>query len=161
VQWAPLVPTGATVLDLATGAGRNALFFAARGHKVTAVDIDVGRLPAAENVEPLQADLENGSPWPLGTRRFGAVVVTRYLYRPLMPNLLNAIEPGGVLLYDTFMAGNEKLGRPRNPDHLLEDGELLEIVRGRFSVVAYEARLVEEPSPAMVQRIAARRIDPA
>lgn len=158
VQWAGLVPPGATVLDLATGSGRNALFFAARGHKVTAVDIDLSRLPPADNVERVQADLENGNPWPLPGRRFGAAIVTNYLHRPLMPDLLAAIEPGGVLLYETFMDGNQRFGRPSRPAFLLNDGELLETVRGTFSVIAYEARLTSEPTMAMVQRIAARRL---
>jgi len=158
VQWAGLVPSGTAVLDLATGSGRNALYFAARGHRVTAVDIDLGRLPEAAPVERLQADLENGSPWPLGGRRFGGVVVTKYLHRPLMADLLDAVEPGGVLLYETFMEGNQRFGRPSRPEHLLADGELLELVRGKFSVVAYEARLISEPHMAIVQRIAARRL---
>ena len=75
-----------------------------------------------------------------------------------MPDLLEAVERGGVLLYQTFMAGQERFGRPANPDHLLKDGELLELVRDRFSVVAYEARMISEPRMAMVQRIAARRL---
>lgn len=158
MQWAGLVPAGATVLDLATGSGRNALFFAARGHKVTAVDIDLSRLPDTQNVERVQADLENGTAWPLAGRRFGAATVTNYLHRPLMPDLLDAIEPGGMLLYETFMDGNERFGRPSRPDFLLRDGELLEFVRGKFSTIAYEARLVSEPTMAMVQRIAARRL---
>jgi SAM-dependent methyltransferase len=158
VQWAGLVPPDATVLDLATGAGRNALFFAARGHKVTAVDIDLSRLPDSEHVERVQADLENGTLWPLAGRRFGAATVTKYLHRPLMPDLLDAIEPGGVLLYETFMDGNQCFGRPSRPEHLLNDGELLDLVRGKFSVIAYEARLISEPTMAMVQRIAARRL---
>src|SRR6185312_5413376 len=100
-----------------------------------------------------------GSPWPL-FRRFGAVIVTNYLHRPLMPALLDAVEPGGVLLYQTFMEGNERFGRPTNPAHLLHDGELLELVRGRFSVTAYEARLISDPDlrMSMVQRVAARRL---
>ena len=155
VQWAGLVAPEATVLDLAAGRGRHALFFAERGHKVVAVDRDTSRLPDHANIEPLTADLEDGS-WPL-SRRFGAVVVTNYLHRPLMPALLDAVEPGGVLLYQTFMAGNERFGRPSNPAHLLRDGELLDLVRGRFSVTAYEARLVSDPM-AMVQRLAARRL---
>jgi hypothetical protein len=158
VQWAGLVPPGAPVLDLATGAGRNALFFAGRRHLVTAVDCDLTRLPEAANIERLQADLEDGSAWPLAGRRFGVAVVTRYLYRPLMPQLLDSIASGGMLLYETFMEGNERFGRPSRPEHLLKDGELLELVRGRFSVIAYEARLVSEPRMAMVQRIAARRL---
>jgi SAM-dependent methyltransferase len=156
VQWAGLVAPEAAVLDLAAGRGRHALFFAERGHKVVAVDRDTIRLPIHPNIEPLTADLEDGSPWPLA-RRFGAVVVTNYLHRPLMPALLDAVEPGGVLLYQTFMEGNERFGRPTNPAHLLRDGELLELVRGRFSVTAYEARLISDPM-AMVQRLAARRL---
>jgi len=158
VQWAGLVPPGSAVLDLAAGGGRHALFFAERGHPVTAVDRDTSRLTDHPRLKPLTADLEDGSPWPLAGRRFGAVVVTNYLHRPLMPALLDAVDPGGVLLYQTFMIGNERFGKPSRPEFLLRDGELLELVRGRFSVTAYEARLVSEPAMAMVQRIAARKL---
>jgi SAM-dependent methyltransferase len=158
VQWAGLVPTDATVLDVAAGRGRHALFFAERGNPVTAIDRDLGRLPQHPRLEALQADLEDGRPWPLGDRKFGAVIVTNYLHRPLMPALLDSVEPGGVLLYQTFMEGNERFGKPSNPAHLLKDGELLEFVRGKFSTVAYEARLISDPAMSMVQRIAARRL---
>lgn len=158
VQWAGLVPPGATVLDLAAGSGRHTRFFAEHGHKVTAVDRDVSKLVPQADVEIVQADLEDGSPWPLPVRRFGAVVVTNYLHRPLFAALLDALSPSGVLLYETFMEGNERFGRPSNPEFLLKDGELLEIVRGRFSVVAYEARMISDPKMAMVQRIAARKL---
>ena len=158
VQWAGLVAPGAAVLDLAAGGGRHALHFAERGHPVTAVDRDTSGLPVHPGIESLTADLEDGRPWPLAGRRFGAVVVTNYLHRPLMPALIEAIEPGGVLLYQTFMVGNERFGKPSRPEFLLRDGELLELVRGRFSVTAYEARLVSEPAMAMVQRIAARKL---
>ena len=157
VQWAGLVPASATVLDVAAGGGRHTRFFAERGHRVTAVDRDTTALHAASNIEVIQADLEDGSPWPFSSRRFAAVVVTNYLHRPLMPDLLAAIEPGGVLLYQTFMVGNERFGKPSRPEFLLKDGELLDLVRGSFSVVAYEARLISAPSMAMVQRIAARK----
>ena len=158
VQWAGLVAPAAAVLDLAAGRGRHSLFFAERAHPVTAVDRDVRSLPHHANIEPLQADLEDGSPWPLGDRRFGAVVVTNYLHRPLMPQLLESVAPSGVLLYQTFMEGNERFGKPSRPEFLLKDGELLELVRGKLSVIAYEARLISEPAMAMVQRIAARRL---
>jgi SAM-dependent methyltransferase len=158
VQWTGLVAADATVLDVAAGGGRHTRFFADRGHTVTAIDCDVSALTAQPNVEIVQADLEDGSPWPLPGRAFGAVVVTNYLHRPLFPALLDALMPGGVLLYETFMEGNERFGRPSNPEFLLKDGELLELVRGRFSVVAYEARLVSEPKMAMIQRIAARKL---
>jgi len=146
------------VLDLAAGGGRHATFFSERGHKVTAVDRDVSRLPDRAGIEKVQTDLEDGIPWPLADRTFGAAIVTNYLHRPLMPSLLAAIAPGGVLLYETFMVGNERFGKPSNPAFLLKDGELLELVHGKFSVVAYEARLISEPTMAMVQRIAARRL---
>ena len=155
--WTGLVSTGAAVLDVAAGNGRHTRFFAARGHRVTAVDRDVSGLVAAADIEVVAADLEDGSPWPLAGRQFGAVIVTNYLHRPLFPHLFAALEPGGVLLYETFMAGNERFGKPSRPDFLLQDGELLERVRGHFSVVAYEARMISEPKMAMVQRIAARR----
>jgi len=155
--WAGLVPAGVDVLDVAAGKGRHTRFFAERGHRVTAVDRDVSGLVAAANIEIVQADLEDGSPWPLADRKFGAVVATNYLHRPLFPHLFDALAPGGVLLYQTFMVGNERFGKPDRPAFLLKDGELLELVRGRFSVIAYEARMISEPKMAMVQRIAARR----
>lgn len=158
VQWAGLVAADCPVLDVAAGGGRHTRFFVDRGHKVTSVDRDVSALAVQPNVEIVQADLEDGSPWPLLGRRFGAVIVTNYLHRPLFPALLDALSTGGVLLYETFMEGNERFGRPSRPEFLLKDGELLELVRGRFSVVAYEARLVSEPKMAMIQRIAARLI---
>jgi SAM-dependent methyltransferase len=157
-QWAGLVPAGAAVLDVAAGGGRHSRLFIDRSHKVTAIDRDVGALEPGPGLEVIQADLEDGSPWPLPGRSFGAVVVTNYLHRPLFPALLDALAPGGVLLYETFMEGNERFGRPSNPEFLLRDGELLELVRGRFSVTAYEARLISEPKMAMVQRIAARKL---
>jgi SAM-dependent methyltransferase len=157
VQWTGLIPNGCTVLDVAAGGGRHSRFFADRGHPVTAIDRDTSLLAPHPGVEALQANLEDGSPWPLGDRTFGAVIVTNYLHRPLMPDLLGALAPGGVLLYETFMAGNERFGRPSNPDHLLKDGELLDLARGHLSVTAYEARLISDPKMAMVQRIAARR----
>ena len=126
---------------------------ATRSWRSIAISAACPRIPA----EPLAVDLEDGSPWPLPDRRFGAVVVANYLHRPLMSALLGAIVPGGVLLYQTFMVGNERFGKPSRPEFLLKDGELLELVRGAFSVTAYEARLISDPM-AMVQRIAARRL---
>jgi SAM-dependent methyltransferase len=158
VQWAGLVSADAAVLDVAAGGGRHSRFLAERGHNITAIDRDISALSAQPNVNVVQADLEDGSPWPLPGCTFGALVVTNYLHRPLFPALLDAVMPGGVLLYETFMEGNERFGRPSNQEFLLKDGELLEIVRGRFSVVAYEARLISEPKMAMVQRIAARKL---
>ena len=157
MEWAGLIAPEATVLDVAAGKGRHSQFFAERGHRVTAVDCDTSALAPHSRIESVQADLEDGSPWPLPDRSFGAVVVTNYLHRPLFPRLLGSIAPGGVLIYETFMEGNERFGHPRRPEFLLKDGEQLELVCGRLSVIAYEARLISEPKMAMVQRIAARR----
>ncbi len=101
----------------------------------------------------------DGSPWPLAGRTFGAIVVTNYLHRPLLPVLVASLDPGGVLVYETFARGNEKFGKPSNPDFLLAPGELLEAVRGRLRVVAYEDLVVTAPRPAAVQRLCARRED--
>ncbi|MGD9538375.1 MAG: class I SAM-dependent methyltransferase [Alphaproteobacteria bacterium] len=159
VRFAPFVRAGGPVLDLACGGGRHARLFLGLGHPVTALDRDtaaLGGLPRAALLEVVQADLEDGSPWPLAGRRFAGIVVANYLHRPLFPAILAALEPGGILIYETFAAGNERFGRPRNPDHLLKSGELLDIVRDRLEVIAYEYLEVAEPRPAVVQRIAAR-----
>lgn len=144
------------ILDLAAGGGRHASFFLERGNPVTAVDKDTAALAALAHpgLEVVTADLEDG-PWPLGDRRFAAVVVTNYLHRPLMPALVAAVAPGGALLYETFAAGNERFGRPASPEHLLQPGELLEAVRGRLRVIAYEDVELTAPKRSMVQRIAA------
>ena len=134
VQWAGLIAAGAPILDVAAGSGRHSLFFAERGHPVTSIDRDISAVPSHPKIESLQADLEDGSPWPLPGRTFGAVIVTNYLHRPLFPKILDALAPAGVLLYETFMEGNERFGRPSRPEFLLKDGELLELVRGRLSV---------------------------
>jgi SAM-dependent methyltransferase len=158
-HWARLVPTGAAVLDVACGEGRHARWFAARGHAVDAVDRDpvaIGGLGRVPRITALCADIEAG-PWPYGGRIYGAVVVANYLHRPLLPRLVDAVAPGGVLLYETFAVGNERYGRPSNPAFLLQPGELLEAVRGRLRVVAYEDVDIAEPRPACVQRICAVR----
>jgi SAM-dependent methyltransferase len=158
LRFALLVPAGAAVLDLACGSGRHAGLFLERGHPVCAVDRDPARLrelPPAPGLEVVQADLEDGSPWPLGERRFAAVVVTNYLHRPLFPAILAALAPQGLLIYETFARGNEVLGRPTCSDHLLAAGELLEVVEGRLQVVAYEHGRVERPRPAIIQRLCA------
>jgi SAM-dependent methyltransferase len=156
VRFAPLVPAGSSVLDLAAGSGRHARLFLQRGHPVVAVDREtVALADLASRAEIVTADLEDGSPWPLGDRRFGGIVVTNYLHRPLFAAVLAALAPGGVLIYETFAAGNERFGKPSNPKFLLQPSELLELVRGRLRVLAYEDLEVSEPRPAMVQRIAA------
>jgi SAM-dependent methyltransferase len=150
VRWAPSVARG-PVLDLACGSGRHARFFKGLGFEVTAVDRDAVDL---DGIRFVKADLENGSPWPLGEQRFGAIVVTNYLHRPLFARIREALAEGGVLIYETFMAGNERFGRPSNPEFLLKPGELREAFAG-LKELGFEEGEVERPKPAMVQRICA------
>jgi len=149
LRWAPLVERG-PVLDLACGAGRHAMVFAERGFEVFAVDRDDQALPVS--IHFVRADLEDGSPWPWPGKRFAAIVVTNYLHRPLFPRLVDSLDERGVLIYETFMAGNERYGRPSNPDFLLRPGELLEAF-GTLTVVAFEQGTVERPKKAALQRI--------
>jgi len=158
-RWARLIPAG-EVLDLACGTGRHARLLAGIGHEVTAVDRDAEALAAlagVARVTTLQADLEGGNPWPLPGRSFAGIVVTNYLYRPLFPDLLAALAPGGVLIYETFALGNERFGRPTNPHFLLHAGELLDAFSAALTVVAFEQGYVSDPYPAVVQRFCGAR----
>jgi SAM-dependent methyltransferase len=155
-RWTHLVPAGAAVLDVACGSGRHLRWFRERGHPVTGIDRAPEALAAAEDLgEAVAADLEDGSAWPLPGRRFGAVVVTNYLWRPIFPMLQDSVAPGGVLLYETFALGNETVGRPARAEFLLAPGELLRLV-DRLRIVAYEDGFIDQP-PRFVQRIAAVR----
>jgi SAM-dependent methyltransferase len=157
-----LIPAKGRVLDLACGGGRHTRHFLRLGHEVTAIDRDIEwikDLTGSPGLEIIKADLEDGSPWPLTGEKFAAVIVTNYLHRPLFPFLIEAVAQGGVLIYETFARGNEAYNRPRNPDHLLEPGELLEAVRGRLQIAAYEHGLITDPRPSIVQRICAMRED--
>jgi len=103
-------------------------------------------------VEVVVADIESG-PWPLPGRRFDALVVTNYLWRPLWPDLLASLDGGGVLIYETFADGNQRVGKPSRPDFLLRHGELLQVAQD-LRIVAYEDGFLDTP-PRFVQRIAA------
>lgn len=150
-----LIPAGGRVLDLAAGGGRHARLAQERGYRVTALDRDVSQLGRLPGIEAIAHDLETGAPLPFADARFDGIIVTNYLWRPLLPALPGLVAPGGALLYETFARGHERFGRPTNPDFLLAPGELLDCVRGRLRVVAYEELEIAEPRPAKVQRIAA------
>ncbi len=159
VRFAPLIVAGGEVLDYACGGGRHARWLASRGYRVEAVDRDapsLDLLAGLHNIRPHRADLEEG-PWPFGGRQFDALVMTNYLFRPRFAMMLALVAPGGVLIAETFMVGNERFGKPSNPDFLLRPGELIEHVAGPFTVVAFEQGQVDSPKPAMVQRICAVR----
>lgn len=156
-RWAELIPAGGRVLDVACGSGRHARYLAGRGHPVEAVDRDPALLAALAGVPGVTTRCANieGGPWPYDGQSFAGIVVTNFLHRPLFPHLLSGLAPNGVLIYETFAVGNERYGRPSNPAFLLNPGELLEVVRGRLRVIAYEDLFVSDPKPAVVQRICA------
>ena len=151
-RWADLVTRG-PVLDVASGSGRHAELFARRGLEVVAVDREPQLI---SGVRFVQADLEGGGAWPFAGQRFTAIIVTNYLHRPLFPAIEAALAEEGVLIYETFMMGNEKYGRPSNPAFLLRPGELLQAFP-TLAPIAFEQGYVERPKPAMVQRLCARR----
>ncbi|MCW5653700.1 class I SAM-dependent methyltransferase [Hydrogenophaga sp.] len=157
-RWSHLLPANASVLDVACGHGRHMRWFAQRGHTVTGVDRSPQAIEAVRALgRVLQVDIENG-PWPFEGETFGAVVVTNYLWRPLLPSIVAAVAEGGVLIYETFAEGNESVGKPSRPDFLLHHGELLHACEG-LHVVAYEDGFCDHPE-RFVQRIAAVRKRP-
>ena len=156
-RFALAIEQGGVILDLACGSGRHALLMASLGHTVLAVDQDVSALEHLKNprIQTQQLNLE-GELWPLAGLQFSGIVVTNYLYRPFLDELPKMLSEGGVLIYETFADGNGVFGKPSNPDFLLKPGELLTLTgRTELKVIAYEDIYVDQPKPAMVQRICA------
>ncbi|MEQ1602966.1 MAG: class I SAM-dependent methyltransferase [Methylophilaceae bacterium] len=169
-RFSALIKPQGQVLDLACGTGRNVRWLAGQGFVVEAVDKDLAALASLQNIPNITtriADLE-GAPWPYAERKFDAIVVCRYLHRPLLPLLLQSLNAKGVLIYETFMQGQELYGRPRRPQFLLKPDELLQTYMNQSNIVAFEQGLfdeaqLEEPpfkthQPAMLQRICLTRL---
>ena len=152
-RWAHLIQPNCQVLDVACGRGRHMRFLASLGHHLSGIDRDPEAIAAVAALgEAVHADIENG-PWPLPNRTFDAVIVTNYLWRPLIPQILASLAPEGVLIYETFAEGNETVGKPSRPDFLLKPGELLSLCQG-LRIVAYEEGFLDSPE-RFVQRIVA------
>lgn len=159
------------VLDLACGAGRHSIYLNTLGCNVIGLDRDQAQLQLlhAKGINVVSCDLESSTTntndyvWPFAPNVFSAIVVTNYLHRPLFSELLRSIKPHGLLIYETFAIGNERYGRPKNPRFLLEENELLRRCifetssEALFDCLAFEHGLVNQTSPAIVQRICARR----
>jgi SAM-dependent methyltransferase len=159
-RWSHLVAREARLLDVACGTGRHLRWFAERGCRVTGIDRDMAALEASRGsgAELIHADIENG-PWPLAQRRFDAVVVTNYLWRALFAQIVQSVDAGGVLIYETFALGNERFGKPSNPDFLLRPGELLGLVQG-LRVVAFEDGFAAPPERCVQRIVAVRETGP-
>lgn len=156
-RFLPLVQQGDVVLDVACGNGRHLQLGLGAGLRMVGIDRDVSAaraLASVADVELIEADLETGAPWPLRQRRFGGVIVTNYLWRPLLPEIVDAVAPDGALIYETFGMGNERFGRPRNPEFLLRPGELIVATKSKLGIIAYENVVLPDPQ-RVVQRIAA------
>lgn len=161
-RFVPLIAAGGNVLDLACGSGRHARLLASCGYTIEAVDRNEALLETLREVPGITtrcADLEGG-PWPYNGYRFAGIVVTNYLWRPLMPQLMATLDKGGVLIYETFMLGNERFGKPENPAFLLRQDELRHVIRGHLELIAFEQGEVSDPRPAVVQRLCAVRGGP-
>jgi len=156
-QYLHQIPTAGLVLDVASGNGRHAELALQQGYRVIAVDRDISAInhrPA--DLECLQFNLEAGN-WPFPPAFFDGIIVCNYLHRPLMSHIVDALRPDGVLLYTTFMQGNEAYGSPRNPAYLLRPGELQQVLTAGFEPIAFEQGFLDEPAPAMRQSICVRK----
>ena len=148
------------MLDLACGSGRHSRLLAERNHPVLAVDrnrLALAGLAGLPGIETRWLELE-GENWPLKGEVFAGLVVTNYLWRPRFADLLALLAPGGVLIYETFMLGNEAYGKPSNPDFLLRPQELRELILSAgLSEIDFVEGYVDQPKPALRQAICARR----
>ncbi|TRZ90511.1 MAG: class I SAM-dependent methyltransferase [Rhodocyclaceae bacterium] len=161
-RFASLIAPGGVVLDLACGGGRHARYLAGLGHAVEAVDSDAAAIEALRDTPAINgrcADLEGG-PWPYMGSHFAGIVVANYLWRPLFAQLMATLDKGGILIYETFMVGNERFGKPSNPAFLLRRDELRHVVHNHLEIIAFEQGEVAEPRPAVVQRLCAVRGGP-
>ena len=156
-KWASLVKPGGEVLDLACGEGRHSIFMADLGHKVLATDHDEEKLAVLrgiKNINTLLIDLEKDG-LSFKEKRFSAIIVTNYLYRPFLTSLMKILDQSGVIIYETFSQGNESFGKPSNKSYLLKHHELLDVFRKKLYVVSFEQGRINLPKPAVIQRICA------
>jgi SAM-dependent methyltransferase len=161
VKYAPLIRCGGRVLDVACGSGRHAIWLAAQGYVVDAIDRDEAVMAAMvglDNIHIQVADLEAATAYQF-KEQYDGIVVSRYLYRPLLPRLAAILKPGGVLIYETFMLGNARYGKPSNPDFLLQPDELQASYAQSLHIVAFAQGDEQTPTPAVMQRICAVKAD--
>jgi len=155
------IEPGGNLIDIACGQGRHSIEFANR-YKIFAVDKNknfLKKLKNIKNVETINEDLENSLKWSFTKNKFKVVLISNYLFREKIGDLFNLVDIGGYLIYETFAIGNEKYGKPTNPDYLLCRDELLEIKPKNFITIDYFfGERFENTKKSVVQRLAAQRI---
>ena len=159
VRFASLIKSQGVVLDLACGSGRHAKWLAQQGYQVHALDRDAiatANMQSIDGISITTLDLETTEP-PTFEHSYDGIIVSRYLHRPLMTTLATILKPGGILIYETFMRGNERFGQPSNPNFLLMPDELLNTYSPLLKVIDFEQGEISEPKPAMLQRICAQK----
>ncbi len=159
VKFAPLIKSQGLVLDLACGSGRHAKWLAQQGYQVDALDRDPIATSSMQGIDGIRIqliDLETTEP-PSFEHSYDGIIVSRYLHRPILTSLATILKPGGILIYETFMRGNERYGKPSNPDFLLMPDELLNTYSPLLNIISFEQGEVVEPKPAMLQRICAQK----
>ncbi len=137
-----LLPRG-LALDLPMGEGRNAIYLATRGFDVDGVDADPHRVSRARAASrqlgaPIRAvvgNVEDGT-YIIPIETYDVIIVFNFLHRPLINDIREGVVPGGVVVYQTYTAAQARLGRPKNPDHLLAPGELKQLFAG-WETLAY------------------------
>jgi len=153
-----LIHPGGHVLDLACGSGRHLALLLNSGFEVTGIDRDISQSKhlAGTRCHLIEADME-GAAWPI-TSTFDAIVISNYLHRPLFPSIIASLKPSGILIYETFMVGNEHYGSPSNPHFLLKSHELLDVFDRQLEVIGFREGLVSLPKPAMTQSFVGRKL---
>ena len=143
------------ILDFASGNGRNSIHLAEKDKIITAIDKDSKRLDDYRKfnyINTICFDLETDEEWPLKNEYYDIIIVVNYLYRPKIKKLINLLNSGGHLFYETFALGNEKYGSPRNPDYLLKDKELLNFFSKDNEILSYFNGVVTEEKISIKQR---------
>ena len=153
----PRFPAGATALDLAGGAGRNAIWLAQKGWKVTLIDIsEIGIEHARQKAGALASHVhfvvDDLTRFTASQTQFDVVMVFFYLERGIFPEIVKAIRPGGLLIYKTHTLEQMKLaGGPKNPTHMLASGELLQLAKG-LHVLHYREQIAEKATTELVAK---------
>lgn len=158
-KYSSLFPHPGPILDVASGGGRHTRYLLRKGYSVIAIDKNVLPLQNLKTplLSPVRVDLEAQAPWPFKPDSFGGVVVTNYLHRPIFQNIIDSLAKDGLLIYETFARGNEKFGKPSNPNYLLKPGELIRLTLNELHILSYEDITTDQPKPARLQRICARK----